>query len=179
MNYDDLIKPEFQSIYAPTHQAISYALDLTIDNTLRLLRLNSGPGTLFRYNFNWRDTPAPWKDTFGAFHGIDIALLFGNYVTEPNFMHFAWDANNAVAPKAVGQVHQTCVNLRPHRQAQPAFRRPNHLERLVELHRWFCQAYGLRQHLVHVTRRLLLLLESLPSPDAAAERLCLEGDRFQ
>ena len=97
VNYDDLIKPEFQSIYAPTHQAISYALDLTIDNTLRLLRLNSGPDTLFRYNFNWRDTPAPWKDTFGAFHGIDIALLFGNYVTEPNFMHFAWDANNAAA----------------------------------------------------------------------------------
>ncbi len=95
---NDLIKPEFQPIFTQTHEAISYALDLTIDNTVRLLRLSSGAGALYRYNFKWRDTPTPWKTTFGAFHGIDVALLFGNYVTnEPNFMHFAWDANNAVA----------------------------------------------------------------------------------
>jgi para-nitrobenzyl esterase len=98
VTFSDLIKPEFQSIYAPTHQAISYALDLTIDNVVRLLRLTSGPERIYRYNFNWDDTPTPWKSTFGAFHGIDIALLFGNYVTnEPNFMRFAWNADNAAA----------------------------------------------------------------------------------
>ncbi len=99
---NDLIKPEFQSIFTPTHEAITYALDLTIDNTVRLLRLTSGPGTLFRYNFNWRDTPTPWKQTFGACHGIDVALLFGNYESsEPTFMHFAWDANNAASRQAL------------------------------------------------------------------------------
>ena len=95
---NDLIKTEFQPIYPATHEAISYAMDLIIDNTVRLMRLSSGAGTLYRYNFNWRDTPAPWKNTFGAFHGLDIALLFGNYVqNEPNFMRFAWSTANATA----------------------------------------------------------------------------------
>lgn len=102
VSFNDLIKPEFQPIYTPTHEAITYALDLTIDNVVRLLRLSSGANRLYRYNFNWRDTPAPWKSTFGAFHGIDVALLFGNYVTaQPNFMHFAWDGANAASRKAL------------------------------------------------------------------------------
>lgn len=102
VSFNDLIKPEFQPVYAPTHQVITYALDLTIDNVVRLLRLTSGANRLYRYNFNWRDTPAPWKSTFGAFHGIDVALLFGNYVTaQPNFMHFAWDGANAASRKAL------------------------------------------------------------------------------
>ena len=97
---NDLIKSEFQPIYTQTHEAISYAMDLVIDNTVRLLRLSSGPGNIYRYNFNWRDTPEPWKTTFGAFHGIDVALLFGNYVTsEPNFMRFAWNSSNASTRK--------------------------------------------------------------------------------
>jgi para-nitrobenzyl esterase len=99
---NDLIKPEFQPIYTQTHQVISYALDLTIDNIVRLLRLTSGPERLYRYNFNWDDTPAPWKSSFGAFHGIDIALMFGNFVTsEPNFAAFAWDSANAASRKAL------------------------------------------------------------------------------
>jgi para-nitrobenzyl esterase len=102
VTYGDLIKPEFQGLYAPTHQTISAALDLTTDNVLRLLRLTSGANRLYRYNFNWDDTPTPWKTTFGAFHGIDVALLFGNFVTsEPNFMHFAWDAANTPTRKAL------------------------------------------------------------------------------
>lgn len=69
---------------------------------MRLLRLTSGAGALYRYNFNWRDTPTPWKSTFGAFHGLDVALLFGNYVmNEPNFMHFAWSASNAASRQAL------------------------------------------------------------------------------
>jgi len=98
VTYGDLIKPEFQPIYTQTHEAISYALDLTIDNTVRLLRLTSGADRLFRYNFDWRETPQPWKDTFGAFHGIDVAFLFGNFVTdEANFARFAWSPANATA----------------------------------------------------------------------------------
>ncbi|MEN9544723.1 MAG: hypothetical protein RLZZ598_1556, partial [Pseudomonadota bacterium] len=97
---NDLIKPEFQPIYTQTHEAISYALDNVIDNVVRLLRLQQGG--IYRYNFNWRDTPQPWKDTFAAFHGIDVASLFGNFVTtEPNFMRFAWDAGNATSRQAL------------------------------------------------------------------------------
>ncbi|HET7795818.1 MAG TPA: carboxylesterase family protein [Rhizobacter sp.] len=103
VTFNDLIKPEFQPVYTQTHEVISYALDLTIDNIVRLLRLTSGPGNLYRYNFNWDDTPAPWKNSFGAFHGIDIAFLFGNFVgsEQPNFAAFAWDATNASSRKAL------------------------------------------------------------------------------
>lgn len=102
VSFNDLIKPEFQPIYTPTHEVISYALDLTLDNMVRLLRLSSGPDRLFRYNFEWDDMPAPWKDTFRAFHGIDVAFLFGNFVTdEPHFSHFAWDNGNASSRKAL------------------------------------------------------------------------------
>lgn len=102
VTFGDLIKPEWQALYQPTHRVITGALDLTIDNMLRLMRVTSGPNMLYRYNFNWDDTPAPWNTTFGAFHGIDIALLFGNYVTaDPNFMHFAWDSANAAQRKAL------------------------------------------------------------------------------
>ncbi|HYP71616.1 MAG TPA: carboxylesterase family protein [Variovorax sp.] len=100
VSYNDLIKQEFQPIYTQTHEVISYALDNVIDNVIRLLRLQQG--SIYRYNYNWNDTPQPWKDTFSAFHGIDIASLFGNFVTsEPNFMHFAWDANNAASRQAL------------------------------------------------------------------------------
>lgn len=101
VSFGDLIKPEYQALYGPTHQVISHAFDLTIDNVLRLLRLSSGANRLYRYNFNWDDTPAPWKATFGAFHGLDVALLFGNYVTEPHFMRFAWDGANAASRQAL------------------------------------------------------------------------------
>ncbi|HYD62623.1 MAG TPA: carboxylesterase family protein [Noviherbaspirillum sp.] len=90
---NDLIKAEYQGIYTPTHQAITHALDNVIDNFIRLLRLQQGD--IYRYNFNWRETPAPWKDVFGAFHGLDLAPLFGNFVTnEANFMRFAWNSAN-------------------------------------------------------------------------------------
>lgn len=100
VSYNDLVKPEFQPIYTQTHEVISYALDNVIDNTIRLLRLTNAD--LYRYNFNWDDSPQPWKDTFGAFHGIDVAALFGNFVTEePNFMRFAWSPANADSRKAL------------------------------------------------------------------------------
>ncbi|MCM5678252.1 carboxylesterase family protein [Schlegelella sp. S2-27] len=102
VTYDQLIKPEFQPIYTQTHQVLSYAYGLITDNTLRLMRLTSGPNMLFRYNFDWDDTPAPWKQALGAFHGIDVAFLFGNFVTDqPHVMRFAWTSANESASRAL------------------------------------------------------------------------------
>lgn len=96
VSFDDLIKPEFQPIYTQTHEVLSYAFDNVLDNAIRLLRLQQGH--IYRYNFNWDDVPQPWKDSFGAFHGIDVAMLFGNFVaTEPHFMRFAWTEQNAAS----------------------------------------------------------------------------------
>jgi len=100
VTFNQLIKPEFRPIYTQTHEALTYALDNVIDNVIRVLRLQNGD--IYRYNYNWDDTPQPWKDTFGAFHAIDVAALFGNFVTDqPNFMHFAWSPENASSRKAL------------------------------------------------------------------------------
>jgi len=100
VTFNQLIRPEFRPIYTQTHEALTYALDNVIDNVIRVLRLQNGD--IYRYNYNWDDTPQPWKDTFGAFHAIDVAALFGNFVTDqPNFSRFAWSTANATSRKAL------------------------------------------------------------------------------
>lgn len=100
VSFNQLIKPEWRPVYTQTHEVLTYAIDNIIDNVIRVLRLQNGD--IYRYNYNWDDTPQPWKDTFGAFHAIDVAALFGNFVTEePNFMRFAWSPANASSRKAL------------------------------------------------------------------------------
>jgi len=96
VTYNDLIKPEFQAVFPPTHQAITAALDNVTDNVIRTLWLTAPPDTFYRYNLNWDDTPSGWQQTFGAFHGIDVSILFGVFVTDqPDFIRYAWNASNA------------------------------------------------------------------------------------
>ena len=33
---------------------------------------------VYRYRFLWKNYPNPWKKVFGAFHGLDMAFLWGN-----------------------------------------------------------------------------------------------------
>jgi para-nitrobenzyl esterase len=95
VTYGDLIKPEFQAIFPPTHQAITSAIDNVTDNVIRTLWLTAPPDTFYRYNLNWDDTPSGWKQTFGAFHGMDVSMLFGVFVTDqPDFIRYAWNASN-------------------------------------------------------------------------------------
>lgn len=77
----DIVKPELYPSYRPVHRALSLGVDLTVDNICRYLRLlQSG---IYRYNFDWDDSPAPWKEAFGAVHGMDLPFLFGNFPIAP------------------------------------------------------------------------------------------------
>jgi para-nitrobenzyl esterase len=48
---------------------------------------------VYRYAFEWDHLPSPWKKLFGAYHGIDVPFLFGNFLDDtPNFSRFTWSA---------------------------------------------------------------------------------------
>jgi para-nitrobenzyl esterase len=81
LSVTDVVKPELYPSYRPVHRALSLGIDLTVDNICRYLRLLQG--NIYRYNFDWDDAPAPWKEAFGAVHGMDIPFMFGNFPLAP------------------------------------------------------------------------------------------------
>ena len=46
---------------------------------------------VYRYEFDWADYRAPWSRVFGAFHGLDVPFLFGNFQADSaHFFRFVW-----------------------------------------------------------------------------------------
>ncbi|MGH8530515.1 MAG: carboxylesterase/lipase family protein [Nevskiales bacterium] len=57
---------------------------------------------LYVYTFDWDAFPQPWRGQFGAFHGLDVPFVFGNFIVDqPSFARFAWTAENAGAREAL------------------------------------------------------------------------------
>ena len=81
LTIDDIVKPERHASYRPVHRALSLGIDLSVDNICRYLRLLQSD--IYRYNFDWDDSPAPWQEAFGAVHGMDLPFLFGNFPEAP------------------------------------------------------------------------------------------------
>jgi para-nitrobenzyl esterase len=81
LSITDVVKPELYPSFRSAHRALSVGIDLAVDNICRYLRLLQG--NIYRYNFDWDDAPAPWKEAFGAVHGIDIPFMFGNFPVAP------------------------------------------------------------------------------------------------
>lgn len=81
LSIDDIVKPERHASYRPAHRALSLGVDLTVDNICRYLRLLQAD--IYRYNFAWDDAPQPWREAFGAVHGMDLPFLFGNFPSAP------------------------------------------------------------------------------------------------
>ena len=55
----------------------SVFIDPSRDNLLNTLR--SQQSTVWSYQFNWAQQPAPWNDVYGAAHAFDLPFLFGNF----------------------------------------------------------------------------------------------------
>lgn len=49
---------------------------------------------VYVYQFEWDNYPEPWKSDFGAFHGSDVPLIFGNFNDKKSYMRFAWTSQN-------------------------------------------------------------------------------------
>lgn len=48
------------------------------DNVLNTL-ITQQPGSVWHYQFNWAQEPAPWNEVYGAAHAFDLPFLFGNF----------------------------------------------------------------------------------------------------
>jgi para-nitrobenzyl esterase len=90
---EDIIK----TVNLPTYQTYtkvgSYALSAMMKGISWGVRVYES--RVYRYAFDWKETPSPWREVFGSIHGMDAMFYLGNFVTDkPNFAHFAWTPEN-------------------------------------------------------------------------------------
>lgn len=116
----DVVNPSLYPSYHHVHRALSLTVDLTLDNICRYLRLLQSD--IYRYNFDWDDSPPPWQEVFGAIHGMDLAFLFGNFLDadHPDLSRFMVTAGNqpqrvALSGKFIKYVSQFMRNGNPNR----------------------------------------------------------------
>ena len=80
----DILDPSYLPVTAP---ATGYNARMKLlgslfiapsrDNLLGTLRTQQS--TVWSYQFNWAQQPAPWADVYGAAHGFDLPFVFGNF----------------------------------------------------------------------------------------------------
>jgi para-nitrobenzyl esterase len=50
---------------------------------------------VYVYHFDWKNYPDPWRSELGAFHGLDVPFVFGNFIDDRDiYMRFAWTPDN-------------------------------------------------------------------------------------
>lgn len=60
-----------------------------VDGSATVLASQASP--VYRYDFSWDNMEEPWRSLFGAYHGLDIPFIFGNFERDtPNISHFSW-----------------------------------------------------------------------------------------
>ncbi|WP_413291145.1 carboxylesterase/lipase family protein [Bdellovibrio sp. HCB337] len=92
LTFDDLLTTDYLTFKATTG-ATSASLQLTLGNLYRMLRVYQSD--VYHYSFEWKETPSPWHEIFGAVHGMDAIFYLGNFVTqEESFSRFAWTPEN-------------------------------------------------------------------------------------
>ena len=93
-NHEDARRADLLSLFANLRFRIASRLfnglvNRRLDNSAELLRETGVP--VYRYVFAWDDFEPPWRDIFGACHGLDIPFVFGNFQEQqPHFFRFAW-----------------------------------------------------------------------------------------
>ncbi|QDK38762.1 carboxylesterase/lipase family protein [Bdellovibrio sp. NC01] len=88
---------DFVTIDFDHFQTMTKAGSIAIQTTVHNIYLNSKlhNSNSYLYSFEWKETPSPWKDVFGAVHGLDAVFYLGNFDTvHPNFARFAWCEDN-------------------------------------------------------------------------------------
>ena len=75
-----------------------------VDNSTELLKSSAAP--LYRYHFEWKDTPEPWQSIIGSYHGIDVPFVFGNFEMDtPSFTDFTWRGSSSAEQRE--NIHNT------------------------------------------------------------------------
>ena len=96
----DIIKPESISKFDSITKTASKTLLVTMEGIAQSLRPYNK--SIYKYEFTWKETPSPWRDIFGAFHGLDAIFYLGNFVEDkPSFGRFAWNSSNKRSREAL------------------------------------------------------------------------------
>jgi para-nitrobenzyl esterase len=99
LKFEDVINTCYATFRTATKSA-SLVLNRTISNIYLTARLYNSE--TYRYNFEWNETPQPWKDIFGSVHGMDAIFYLGNFDSErENFARFAWTEENRTSREAL------------------------------------------------------------------------------
>lgn len=99
LKFEDVINTCYATFRTAT-KSTSLALNRTISNIYLTARLYNSE--TYRYNFEWNETPQPWKDIFGSVHGMDAIFYLGNFDSEnENFARFAWTEENRASREAL------------------------------------------------------------------------------
>jgi para-nitrobenzyl esterase len=88
-------QPFSSSGYAQTSKALSDLVVFLNDQVDRYLQAQvlCSPGSVYRYQFKWKNVPQPWRDIYGSEHAIDLPFVFGNF-SSPSFLAYAYTAGN-------------------------------------------------------------------------------------
>lgn len=99
LKFEDVINTNYTT-FRSTTKAASLALNRTLSNIYLTAKMYNSE--TYRYNFEWNETPSPWKEIFGAVHGMDAIFYLGNFDTEnENFARYAWSEKNRVSREAL------------------------------------------------------------------------------
>ena len=99
LEFEDVINTCYATFRTATKSS-SLALNRTISNIYLTARLYNSE--TYRYNFEWNETPQPWKDIFGSVHGMDAIFYLGNFDSKnENFARFAWTEENRESREAL------------------------------------------------------------------------------
>lgn len=100
LSLDDFIDPATQPIALATADVLSVFMNVLIDKVVRSARLyQSQP--IYRYDFEWDQSPGVWKDLMGAYHSVDLPFMFGNFPEQGDFTSFSWNSSNASSREAL------------------------------------------------------------------------------
>ncbi|MEA9355316.1 carboxylesterase family protein [Bacteriovorax sp. PP10] len=99
LKFEDVINTNYVTFRTAT-KSTSLALNRTISNIYLTARLYNSE--TYRYNFEWNNTPQPWKDILGSVHGMDAIFYLGNFDSKnENFARFAWTEENRESREAL------------------------------------------------------------------------------
>ncbi|NKI18265.1 carboxylesterase family protein [Spongiibacter sp. KMU-166] len=101
---------EPRTLFDSRYQYARFKLSAWVVNRILLGKVDDGADMLsrysgapvYRYSFEWKNMPEPWRSLVGAYHGVDIPFVFGNFgIGSRNFTHFTWPLSSGEEREAL------------------------------------------------------------------------------
>jgi para-nitrobenzyl esterase len=84
------------------YEFISLFASLSLDGTDQVASRVSNHQDVYAYEFRWDEEPEPFDTLLGAFHGIDVPFVFGNFLYDSIF-NLSWSESNRSGREALSE----------------------------------------------------------------------------